>query len=158
MGDIYFKSSEITDVRRIQHDIYISSVWSDSFAPDATRYLRDVVDTSTFRELGHGYYSDTNHIYFHFVRFDGGAIQIIDEADKPTFRALTYYYAVDSHHVYSRGEVLNGADAQTFTAPVVVRGDTAMAWIGRDKYHFFDGEDTISENEVLEGGIEFNDR
>jgi hypothetical protein len=161
VGNIYFRSSEITDDPGIRQDVYIGSVWSDSFAPDVTRYLRDVVDTSTFRELGHGYYTDTNHIYFHFARSDGGSLFIVDGAHKPTFRVLSYYYTVDSFHVYSRGGLLSEADARTFVAPLAVRIDTTIEtvpWLGRDRYHYFDGEDSLSEDEVLERRIELNSR
>jgi hypothetical protein len=161
MGDIYFKSIEQDESLRL-YDRYIGRVRSDYFEPDnnnyPTRCLGDVVDTSTFRKIGSAYYADTNHIYFHFNRADGGSIFITEEAQIPTFRMLTEYYAVDSHYVYYRGDVVNEADVRTFTAPIVVRGDTAVAWIGRDKNHYFNGEDTVSENDVVEGGIEFNSR
>jgi hypothetical protein len=152
-GAIYLKATEvgIVDDSLVKHDVYIGSVWSDAFEPDSNpQSLHRSVDTTTFHSIGHSYYADTNHVYFHFRRADGGSIFIIEEAHQPSFRALTYNYAVDNHHVYYHGEIVEGADAQTFDAPLFAIGKDTVPFYGRDKNHYYDDNDVLSDSAAVQ--------
>ena len=62
-------------------------------------YLKTVIDTLTFEELGSSFYKDKNNIYSFFSRLGGGMFHTVD-ADIKTSQVLGDCYAKDKNHIY----------------------------------------------------------
>jgi hypothetical protein len=82
------------------------------------------IDTKSFKVLpGTRYAKDTNHVYFPVKTFcsdyaDCGVCYysevILENANPASFQYLGKEYATDGKLVFFRGQLLNGADAETF--------------------------------------------
>jgi hypothetical protein len=77
-------------------------------------YYRDEIfmeaDFDTLEEVNSWYYKDKDHVYYSFNTF-----QVIPGADPDTFKANEMdVFATDKNNVYRWGEILEGADPETY--------------------------------------------
>jgi len=76
--------------------------------------LNSVIDTTTFKYLGHYFYKDKNHVYRHYDMSDGGQL-IIEDANSRSFNLLGGCYAKDNTSIYGqRHGKLDRVDYKTF--------------------------------------------
>jgi hypothetical protein len=67
------------------------------------------------RTSGWHYLKENNKVYYIFEAFDGGSIKsLVEVADAHTFVPISNGYFKDKDHVYYDGQVLLGADSNTF--------------------------------------------
>ena len=102
--------------------------------------LKEIIDTTTFIELGNTYYKDKKHIYHHYAMSGGGSFYIFEDADYQTFEILGDCYAKDKNHIFeSRAGILTHVDYATFKTKAGISGCVAkdkngyMMWGDRVK-------------------------
>jgi len=105
--------------------------------------LNEVIDTSTFKAIGAGYFKDKNHIYSHYGMCDGGYFNIFS-SDTSSFRLLNQYYATYKNEIYYyRADKIN-ADFKTFKV------SDEFEMIAKDKHGFFEFGERVTEEELIE--------
>ncbi|GAA3516124.1 hypothetical protein GCM10022393_32670 [Aquimarina addita] len=106
--DIGFKTREVTE-EGIFITRYITQLCCDGM------YLKEVIDTNSFRYLGSSFYKDKKNIYTHYTTASGGNFSIVEDADHNTFRVLGDCYAKDKYNIYGeRAMVMDHVDYKTF--------------------------------------------
>jgi len=140
LGEIGFKtSSVICSDGQVIADAYITKFGFDENPP-----LKDIIDTTTFRELGNTYYKDKNHIYHHYGMSGGGSFYIFEKADYETFQILGDCYAKDKNHIFEmRFGILTNVDYKTFKTKKGLTGCVA-----KDKDGYIIWGERVNEKEI----------
>lgn len=148
-GNIAYRAYDQTVPGDIRND-FITAIYLDT----GKTQLRFVIDTATFEHLGELYYRDKKHVYYHFPMMDGGTFYIILEANRKSFEVFgKSWYAKDKHYIFCRGSILENADYKTFTIlPLISKGDT-VRWLGKDKNHVYDSNDTLDQQTLRDWDI-----
>ncbi len=103
--------------------------------------LGSVVDTSSFEEVGGGFFKDQSNIYLHYDMCDGGYFNIFAE-DTSAFKVLGCCYAFYQSKIYHSRNGLMDADAETF------RTRLEFGPIAKDKNGYFYFEEQITAKEL----------
>lgn len=140
LGEIGFKTSRvICSDKQIIADDYITNFGFDENPP-----LKDIIDTTTFRELGNTYFKDKNHIYHFYGMSGGGSFCIFEKADYETFEILGDCYAKDKNHIFEmRSGILSNVDYETFKTKNGLTGCVA-----KDKDGYIIWGERISINDI----------
>ena len=148
-GNIAYRAYDKTVPGDIRNK-FITTMHSDSGVTE----LRLVIDTATLEHLGDLYYRDKKNVYYHFPMMDGGFFDIIKEADPKSIQIVgESWYAKDKHHIFCRGSILQNADYKTFTTfPLINEGDT-VRWLGKDKNHVYDSDDTLNQQTLEDWNV-----
>lgn len=150
LGEIGFKTNRvICSDGQVIAEAYITKFGFDENPP-----LKDIIDTTTFRELGNTYYKDKNHIYHHYGMSDGGSFYIFEKADYQTFQILGDCYAKDKNHIFEiRSGILTNVDYKTFKTK---KGFTGCVAKDKDGYIIWGERVNVSEidDEYLKKAIE----
>jgi len=99
--------------------------------------LGSVVDTSSFEQVGGGFFKDKSNIYLHYDMCDGGYFNIFAE-DTSTFKVLGCCYAFYKSKIYHSRNGLMNADAETFRTTV------DLGPVAKDQHGYFSFEERIS--------------
>lgn len=152
-GNIAYRAFDQTVPGDIRNR-FLTTVYNYDTIRSQGQELRFVVDTSTFVSLGDLYYRDKKFIYYHFPMIDGGTFYIIWEADPKSFKVFgESWYAKDKHNIFCRGSILENADYKTFTIlPLISKGDT-IRWLGKDKNHVYDSNDTLDQQTLKDWNV-----
>lgn len=116
--------------------------------------LRDVIDTSTFKQIGGdwgwgGYFKDKNHIYHFFGNSGGGFLSIVDEADLKTFEIINDCYGRDKNHIYDmRFGLIKDINSGDFK--ILPKGDVCLA---KYKGTYYQGNYPLDEKQLKEPEI-----
>jgi hypothetical protein len=106
--------------------------------------LKEIIDTTTFIELGNTYYKDKNHIYHHYAMSGGGSFYIFEDADYQTFQILGDCYAKDKNHIFeSRAGILTHVDYASFKTKAGISGCVA-----KDKNGYIIWGDRVQLEEI----------
>lgn len=113
-------------------------------------YLKNWIDTATFKYLGNQFYADQFHIYNYFPMAYGGQLRPMVEIDVATFNVVGSCYAVDKLHIYSeKGEILKQIDRESFfTVP-------EAGCFAKDKNGYYFWGDKIEANEMDSTDLEY---
>jgi hypothetical protein len=110
-GDIGYKTQRVVCSDGLMSvEDYITRFGFDENPP-----LKDIIDTTSFVDLGNTFYKDKNHIYHHYAMSGGGSFYIFEDADYQTFAILGDCYAKDKKHIFeSRAGILTNVDYASF--------------------------------------------
>jgi hypothetical protein len=110
-GDIGYKTQRVVCSDGLMSvEDYITRFGFDENPP-----LKDIIDTTSFVDLGNTFYKDKNHIYHHYAMSGGGSFYIFEDADYQTFAILGDCYAKDKNHIFeSRAGILTNVDYASF--------------------------------------------
>jgi hypothetical protein len=110
-GDIGYKTQRVVCSDGLMSvEDYITRFGFDENPP-----LKDIIDTTSFVDLGNTFYKDKNHIYQHYAMSGGGSFYIFEDADYQTFAILGDCYAKDKKHIFeSRAGILTNVDYASF--------------------------------------------
>lgn len=141
LGEIGFKTNRVI----CSDGLVIAEAYITKFGFNENQPLKDIIDTTTFRELGNTYYKDKNHIYHHYGMSDGGSFYIFEKADYQTFQILGDCYAKDKDHIFEmRSGILTDVDYKTFKTK---KGLTAGC-VAKDKDGYIIWGERVSVNEI----------
>lgn len=108
--------------------------------------LADIIDKNTFLNVGGSYYKDKNNVY-HYNKF--GQYNLIKDASTESFEVYnTTIYAKDKGHVFYNGEIIKGADYETFETISYDIDGKDIGFFGKDKNSYFKGKSVMTEDEV----------
>lgn len=143
-GDLGIKENKMIYLDSLLFTSYYITRFSNG------EYLKNWIDTATFKYLGNQFYADQFHIYNYFPMAYGGLFRPMVEIDVTTFSIAGSCYAIDKHHVYSeKGEILDQIDRESFFT-VAEAGCFAK---DKDGYYFWG--DKIEENEMDDTYFEY---
>lgn len=126
-GDIGFKTQRVV----CSDGLLSVEDYNTRFGFNENPSLKEIIDTTTFIELGNTYYKDKNHIYHHYAMSDGGSFYIFEDADYQSFEILGDCYAKDKNHIFeSRAGILTHVDYATFKTKAGNSGCVAKDKIG----------------------------
>jgi hypothetical protein len=141
-GRLAYKTVDYSNPSKPE-DKFLTSINTDTLNNNE-KELNEVLDTASFRYVGDLYYTDKNHVYYHFQMMDGGPFFIVWEADPKSFEVLdSSYYGKDKQNVFCRGGLVERADAKSFRV-VSQPNKRVYSWTAKDKNHNYDGADVVS--------------
>jgi hypothetical protein len=111
--------------------------------------LSAVIDTATFEELGADFYKDKNNVYHYYAMCDGGYLNVFAK-DTSTFKVLGCCYASYKSEIFHSRSGRMDADPETF------KTSSELGPMAKDKNGYFQFEERVSEEELLESSGEEN--
>lgn len=118
-----------------------ANVFLTTIGSQGEQSLNEIIDTSTFIELGASFYMDKNHIYNYYAMCEGGYLNIFSR-DTSNFKILSSCYASHDSTIYHHRNGPLDADFESFVV------SSEFSCTAKDKNGYFRYDDRISNEEL----------
>lgn len=147
-GEIGFASNPLIanytkeEIRKLAELEICENQFLTTLSDDNETKLKDVVDTTTFVNIGYCFYKDKNNIYRHYDMCDGGYFRVFSN-DTSSFRSLNSYYFSFKKEIYHFLEGKIDADFASFKVSFEIEQ------LAMDKHGFFEFGKRVDEKKLV---------